>query len=70
MRKALKLPEVTRFEDITRDRDVLAELRKGYTSPADVDLWVGGLCETDRSGSMMATASGCVMREPGKGRRT
>lgn len=53
MRKALKLPPVTRFEDITRDRDVLAELRKGYTSPADVDLWVGGLCETDRPGSMV-----------------
>ena len=53
MRKALKLPLVTRFEDINRDRTVLGELRAAYTSPADVDLWVGGLAEVDRPGSMV-----------------
>jgi peroxidase len=53
MRKALKLPPVTRFEDINRDRTVLGELRAAYTSPADVDLWVGGLAEADRPGSMV-----------------
>jgi len=52
-RRALGLPPVTRFEDINRDRTVLAELRAGYKSPADVDLWVGGLAEADAPGSMV-----------------
>ena len=53
MRAALKLRPVTRFEDVNRNRAVVTELDNAYESPADIDLWIGGLAEADRAGSMV-----------------
>ena len=44
---------MTRFEDITRDPSVVSKLNSVYSSAANVDLWVGGLSEADRPGSMV-----------------
>lgn len=52
-RRALRLRPVTRFEDITRNPSVVSKLSSVYSSAADVDLWVGGLSEADRPGSMV-----------------
>lgn len=53
MRTALKLRPVTRFEDVNRNRGVVQELDNAYESAADIDLWIGGLAEADRAGSMV-----------------
>jgi peroxidase len=53
MRAALKLRPVTRFQDVNPNRQVVAELDAAYESPADIDLWIGGLAEADRPGSMV-----------------
>ncbi len=53
MRAALKLRPVNRFQDVNPNRQVVAELDAAYESPADIDLWVGGLAEADRPGSMV-----------------
>ncbi len=53
MRAALKLRPVTSFKDVNPHRQVVAELQATYTSPADIDLWIGGLAEKDRHGSMV-----------------
>ena len=53
MRSALKLRPVTRFQDVNPNRQVVQELDHAYESPADIDLWIGGLAEADRPGSMV-----------------
>jgi len=53
MRSALRLRPVTRFQDVNPDRTVVRELDNAYDSPADIDLWIGGLAEADRPGSMV-----------------
>ncbi len=53
MRTALKLRPVTRFQDVNPSRQVTQELDNAYESPTDIDLWVGGLAEADRPGSMV-----------------
>jgi hypothetical protein len=53
MREALKLRPVKRFQDVNPSRQVVAELDAAYDSPADIDLWIGGLAEADRPGSMV-----------------
>lgn len=53
MRGALKLRPVTLFQDVNPNRQVVAELDAAYDSPADIDLWIGGLAEADRPGSMV-----------------
>jgi len=53
MRAALKLRPVNRFQDVNPNRMVVAELDNAYESPADIDLWIGGLAEADRPGSMI-----------------
>ena len=53
VRRALRLRPVARFEDINRDPAVVRKLSDVYGSAADVDLWVGGLAEADRAGSMV-----------------
>lgn len=52
-RRAFRLRPVARFEDISRDPAVVQKLKSAYTSAAEVDLWVGGLAETDRPDSMV-----------------
>jgi len=51
MRAALKLRPVNRFQDVNPNRTVVTELDNAYESPADIDLWIGGLAEADRPGS-------------------
>ncbi len=53
MRVALGLRPVNRFQDVNANRQVVAELDAAYESPADIDLWIGGLAEVDRPGSMV-----------------
>jgi len=53
MRTALGLRPVNRFQDVNANRQVVAELDAAYDSPADIDLWIGGLAEADRPGSMV-----------------
>jgi peroxidase len=53
MRGALGLRPVKRFQDVNPNRQVAAELDAAYESPADIDLWIGGLAEADRAGSMV-----------------
>lgn len=53
MRSALGLRPVRRFQDVNPNRQVAAELDAAYDSPADIDLWIGGLAEADRPGSMV-----------------
>jgi hypothetical protein len=53
MRTALKLRPVKRFQDVNPNRQVTQELDNAYDSPADIDLWMGGLAEADRPGSMV-----------------
>ena len=53
MRTALKLRPVTNFKDVNHRREVVEELQAAYASPADIDLWIGGLAEQDRHGSMV-----------------
>jgi hypothetical protein len=53
MRTALKLRPVKNFQDVNPSRQVTRELDNAYDSPADIDLWIGGLAEADRPGSMV-----------------
>ncbi|WP_146849735.1 peroxidase family protein [Brevifollis gellanilyticus] len=53
MRAALKLRPVNKFQDVNPNRQVVAELDAAYDSAADIDLWIGGLAEADRPGSMV-----------------
>ncbi|HYF37866.1 MAG TPA: peroxidase family protein, partial [Prosthecobacter sp.] len=53
MRTALKLRPVKSFQDVNRNRVVVQELSSVYDSPADIDLWIGGLSEVDKAGSMV-----------------
>jgi hypothetical protein len=53
MRQALKLRPVKTFQDVNRNRVVVQELSNVYGSAADIDLWIGGLAETDKAGSMV-----------------
>ncbi len=53
MRQALGLSRARRFEDINRDPAVARKRSAAYRSVDDVELWIGGLAEADRSGSMV-----------------
>ncbi len=52
-RVAYGLSPATSFADITSDVALQGELTSVYSSPADVDLWVGGLAEDHLSGSSL-----------------
>jgi hypothetical protein len=45
MRVAMKLAPANTFADISPDPDIQARLASVYSSPDQVDLWVGALCE-------------------------
>lgn len=53
MRQALNLRPVRRFQDVNPNGQVLRELDNAYDSPLDIDLWIGGLAEPHRPGSMV-----------------
>lgn len=50
-RKAIGLPRVTSFAEITSDKVLQAKLKALYGSVDDIDLWVGGLAEDHVRGS-------------------
>jgi len=52
-RTALGLKPLLDFKDVSKNPGVLAELQSVYDSPADIDLWIGGLSEADRPGAMV-----------------
>lgn len=53
VRQALGLKPALRFRDVHPNPAVIAELSSAYGSPEDMDLWVAGLAERDRPGSML-----------------
>lgn len=52
MRAALNLRPVTRFQDVNPRGGAAAALASVYAEPGDVDLWIGGLAEAKKPGSM------------------
>ncbi|MDB5325777.1 MAG: heme peroxidase [Phycisphaerales bacterium] len=52
-RAAMGLAKVTRFEQISSDPAVVAELKSVYKTVNDIDLWVGGLAEDHVAGSSL-----------------
>jgi len=50
-RKAIGLPKVTRFAEITSDKAMQAKLQSLYGTVDNIDLWVGGLAEDHVRGS-------------------
>ncbi|MBL9114693.1 MAG: hypothetical protein JNJ83_06760 [Verrucomicrobiaceae bacterium] len=53
MRETLGLPTVRSFRDVNPNPAVIAELEAAYGTPDDMDLWIVGLAEKDRHGSML-----------------
>ncbi|XP_065062954.1 peroxinectin A-like isoform X2 [Rhopilema esculentum] len=51
VRKALGLPKVTSFKQITRNRKVATSLKSLYKDVNNLDLWVGGIAEDHVPGS-------------------
>lgn len=52
-RQALGLKPITKFADVNKSPEVAAKLDAAYESPADIDLWIGGLAEADVPGAMV-----------------
>ncbi|MFZ4767673.1 MAG: peroxidase family protein, partial [Roseimicrobium sp.] len=53
MRAALRLRPVARFTDVNPDPAVANRLAAVYSSPANIDLWIGGLSEPQKPGAMI-----------------
>lgn len=53
MRAVFRLKPVHSFKDINPNPAVVAELTNAYGTPENLDLWVAGLAERDRPGSML-----------------
>ena len=58
LRAAYGLPRVTRFDQITRNREVQNALRELYGNVNNIDAWVGGLAEDHVPG----TSTGPLLR--------
>ena len=52
-RAAFGLAEMTSFEDISSDEDIVGRLRAAYESVDQIDAWVGGLAEDHVPGAMV-----------------
>lgn len=52
-RAALGLKPLVEFKDLNKNPAVATKFSVAYATPADVDLWIGGLAETDRPGAMV-----------------
>lgn len=52
-RTALNLKPLVEFQDVNKNLLVNTKLATAYATPADIDLWIGGLAEADRAGSMV-----------------
>ena len=55
-------PKVS-FADITSNAEVQALLAEAYTSPDDMDLWVGGLCEDHYNGGLVGETFFTILKE-------
>lgn len=53
MRSVLKLKPLAAFKDVNKNAVTTARLDAAYESPADIDLWIGGLAEADVPGAMV-----------------
>ncbi len=53
VREDFGLQRVTSFDQISRDPQVRAKLAAAYTSPDQIDLWVGGLAEDHVQGAVV-----------------
>ena len=63
VREAYGLRPVRRFSDITRNRDLQDRLEQVFDSPADIDLWTGGLCEDHARDAMVGETIQSILRE-------
>jgi len=63
VRKAYGLRPVRRFSDITKNRDLQERLEQVFDSPADIDLWTGGLCEDHARDAMVGETIQSILRE-------
>ncbi len=62
-KEAYGLRPARRFSDITKNRDLQSRLEQVYNSPADIDLWTGGLCEDHARDAMVGETIQSILRE-------
>jgi len=62
-REAYGLRPARRFSDITRNRSLQNRLEQTFDSPADVDLWTGGLCEDHARDAMVGETIQRILSE-------
>ncbi len=55
-------PKAT-FADVTSNSEFQARLAAAYTSPDDMDLWVGGLCEDHVNGGLVGETFFTILKE-------
>lgn len=55
-------PKAT-FAEMTSNLDFQARLASAYSSPDDVDLWVGGLCEDHVNGGQMGETFSTIIKD-------
>lgn len=53
VRRAYRLRPARTFADITKNRAVQAKLKEAYGTVANIDAWIGGICEDHRRGSSL-----------------
>jgi peroxidase len=63
VRLDLGLPAKTTFADMTPDPDLQAKLMSAYSSPDDVDFWVGGLVEPHVPGAQVGETFFTILRD-------
>ena len=51
------------FAEITSNLDVQTRLATAYTSPDDMDLWVGGICEDHFNGGLVGETFHTILKE-------
>lgn len=57
------LPPKASFADITSDMEVQARLASAYTSPDDMDVWVGGICEDHYNGGLLGETFFTILKD-------
>lgn len=60
-RKAMGLRAVNSFSDISSDSEVQHALEEAYGSVEQIDLWVGGLSETAKRGSLVGETMSAIL---------
>ena len=57
------LPAKATFADVTSNIDFQTRLAAAFTSPDDMDLWVGGLCEDHINGGLVGETFFTILKE-------